>query len=63
MGVMFIPSEALLQLIDTIDNIREQIFRDHRILILGPNSLAAYLISTVVVLKPSLNERASEIMD
>ena len=63
MGVMFIPSEALLQLIDTIDNIREQIFRDHRILILGPNSLAAYLISINVGFKTiSLNERASEIM-
>ena len=63
MGVMFIPSEALLQLIDTIGNIREQIFRDHRILVMGPNSLAAYLISINVGFKTiSLNERASEIM-
>ena len=45
LGIMYIPSESLMQLIDSIDNIREQIFRDHRVLIMGPNSLAAYLIS------------------
>ena len=49
-AVMFIPSESLMQLIDRFqeDNERstkEQIFRDHRILIMGPNSLAAFLIS------------------
>ena len=45
LGVMYIPSESLMQIIDSIENIRESIFRDYRILIMGPNSLAAYLIS------------------
>ena len=30
LGIMFIPSESLMQLIDSIDNIREEIFRDSR---------------------------------
>ena len=63
LGIMYIPSESLMQLIDSIDNIREQIFRDHRILIMGPNSLAAYLISVHMGFRTlALNERASEIM-
>ena len=41
LGVMYIPSESLMQTIDSLDNIREIIFRDHRVLIMGPNSLAA----------------------
>jgi DNA recombination protein RmuC len=45
LGVMYIPSESLMQTIDSLDNIRETIFRDYRVLIMGPNSLAAYLIS------------------
>ena len=45
LGVMYIPSESLMQLIDSIDNLREDLFRDKRVLIMGPNSLAAYLIS------------------
>ena len=60
---MYIPSESLMQLIDSIDNIREEIFRDHRVLIMGPNSLAAYLISVHMGFRTlALNERASEIM-
>ena len=63
LGVMFIPSESLMQLIDSIDNLREEVFRDHRVLIMGPNSLAAYLISVHMGFRTiALNERASDIM-
>ena len=64
LGVMYIPSESLMQIIDTLDNIRESIFRDHRVLIMGPNSLAAYLISVHMGFRTlALNERAGEIMN
>jgi len=64
LGIMFIPSESLMQLIDSIGNIREIIFRDSRVLIMGPNSLAAYLISVHMGFRTlSLNNRASEIME
>ena len=63
LGVMYIPSESLMQLIDSISNLREEAFRDHRVLIMGPNSLAAYLISVHMGFRTiALNERASEIM-
>ena len=63
LGIMYIPSESLLQLIDTLD-IREGLFRDYRVLILGPNSLAAYLLSISMNFRvESFNERASEIMN
>ena len=63
LGIMYIPSESLMQLIDSMDNIREEIFRDNRVLIMGPNSLAAYLISVHMGFRTlALNERASEIM-
>jgi len=63
LGVMFIPSESLMQLIDSISDIREQIFRDSRVLIMGPNSLAAYLISVHMGFRTlAINEKASEIM-
>ncbi len=63
LGIMYIPSEALMQLIDSIDNIREHIFRDSRILIMGPNSLAAYLITVHMGFRTlALNERAGDIM-
>ena len=68
-GVMFIPSESLMQLIDRLqeDNIerstKEQIFRDYRVLIMGPNSFAAFLISISMGFKSiALNERAEEIL-
>ena len=62
-GVMYIPSESLMQTIDSLDNIREIIFRDYRVLIMGPNSLAAYLISVHMGFRTlALNERAGEIM-
>ena len=64
LGVMYIPSESLMQLIDSIDNLREQIFRDSRVLIMGPNSLAAYLISVHMGFRTlALNERAGEIVE
>ena len=64
LGVMYIPSESMMQLIDSIDNLREQIFRDSRVLIMGPNSLAAYLISVHMGFRTlALNERAGEIME
>ena len=63
LGVMYIPSESLMQIIDSLDNIREAIFRDHRVLIMGPNSLAAYLISIHMGFRTlALNERAGDIM-
>ena len=63
LGVMYIPSESLMQIIDFLDNIREAIFRDYRVLIMGPNSLAAYLISIHMGFRTlALNERAGDIM-
>ena len=63
LGIMFIPSESLMQLIDSISDIREQIFRDNRVLVMGPNSLAAYLISVHMGFRTlAINEKASEIM-
>ena len=64
LGVMYIPSESLMQIIDSLDNIRESIFRDYRVLVMGPNSLAAYLISVHMGFRTlALNERAGEIMN
>ena len=64
LGVMYIPSESLMQLIDSIENLRESIFRDNRVLIMGPNSLAAYLISVHMGFRTlALNNRAGEIME
>ena len=63
LGIMFIPSESLMQLIDSISDIRKQIFRDNRVLIMGPNSLAAYLISVHMGFRTlAINEKASEVM-
>ena len=63
LGVMFIPSESLMQLIDSIEDLRLSIFRDSRVLVMGPNSLAAYLISIHMGFRNlALNERAEEIL-
>ena len=63
LGVMFIPSESLMQLIDSIEDLRKIIFRDNRVLVMGPNSLAAYLISIHMGFRNlALNERAEEIL-
>lgn len=64
LGIMYIPSEALMQVIDSIDKLREELFRDKRILIMGPNSLAAYLISIHMGFRTlALNERAGDVMN
>jgi len=53
-----------MQMIDSIDKLREQIFRDSRVSVMGPNSLAAYLISIHMGFRTlALNERAGEIME
>ena len=63
LGVMFIPSESLMQLIDSIEDLRLSIFRDRRVLVMGPNSLSAYLISIHMGFRNlALNERAEEIL-
>ena len=63
LGVMFIPSESLMQLIDSIGDLRKTVFRDNRVLVIGPNSLAAYLISIHMGFRTvALNERAEEIL-
>ena len=63
LGVMFIPSESLMQLVDSIEDLRKTIFRDSRVLVMGPNSLAAYLISIHMAFRNiALNERAEEIL-
>ena len=63
LGVMFIPSESLMQLIDSIEDLRKIIFRDSRVLVMGPNSLAAYLISIHMGFRNlALNDRAEEIL-
>ena len=63
LGVMYIPSESLMQLIDSIEDLRKIIFRDSRVLVMGPNSLAAYLISIHMGFRNlALNERAEEIL-
>ena len=64
LGIMYIPSESVMQLIDSIENLRESVFRDSRVLIMGPNSLAAYLISVHMGFRTlALNNRAGEIME
>tara|TARA_B100001750_G_C15497186_1_gene594929 strand:+ start:1024 stop:2004 length:981 start_codon:yes stop_codon:yes gene_type:complete len=70
-GVMFIMSENLVQLIDSPDfrkrnkniGIREEIFNDYRVLIMGPNTFAAYLTSVYMGFKNlSLNESAKKVV-
>ena len=60
---MYIPSESLMQIIDSLDNIRESIFRDYRVLIMGPNSLAAYLISVHMGFRTLALTKELEIMN
>ena len=71
-GIMFIMSENLNQLIDSPDfrkrnkniSIREEIFNDFRVLIMGPNSFAAYLTSVYMGFKTlTLNKQAKEIIE
>ena len=71
-GIMFIMSENLNQLIDSPDfrkrnkniSIREEIFNEYRVLIMGPNSFAAYLTSVYMGFKTlSINDQAREIIE
>ena len=63
LGVMFIPSESLMQLIDSIEDLRQSIFRDSRVFVLGPKALAAYVMSINMGFRNlALNERAEEIL-
>ena len=71
-GVMFLASESLNLLIDTPDfrkrnkniGIREEIYNEYRILIMGPNTFAAYLTSVYMGFKTlSINEKAKEIVE
>ncbi len=70
-GIMFLASESLNLLIDTPDfrkrnkniGIREEIYNEFRILIMGPNTFAAYLTSVHMGFKTlSINEKAKEIV-
>ena len=44
-GVLYIPSEGLVSMVNLIEDLRESLLRDKNILILGPNSLAGFLDS------------------
>ncbi len=70
-GIMFLASESLNLLIDTPDfrkrnkniSIREEIYDEYRILIMGPNTFAAYLTSVYMGFKTlSINDKAKEIV-
>ena len=70
-GIMFLASESLNLVIDTPDfkkrnsniSIREEIYNRYRILIMGPNSFAAYLTSIRMGFNTlKINETAKEIV-
>lgn len=42
-GIMFIPSEALVNIVYSLDDIRERVYRENDIIIMGPANLVAYL--------------------
>ena len=42
-AVLYIASEKLIDLVDLIDNLRQECLTEKKILILGPNTLAAFL--------------------
>ncbi len=42
-AVLYIASEKLIDLVDTIDGLRQECLTEKKILILGPNTLAAFL--------------------
>ena len=71
-GIMFVMSESLMQLIDSPDfrkrnkntGIREEIFNEYRVLIMGPNSFAAYLTSVYMGFKTlSINEKTRKVIE
>ena len=70
-GIMFLASESLNLVIDSPDfrkrngntGIREEIYNEYRILIMGPNTFAAYLTSVNMGFKTlSVNEKVKEIV-
>lgn len=42
-GILYVPSEGLIAMVNLIEDIREKLFREKNILIMGPNSLAGFL--------------------
>jgi len=61
-AILYLPSESLFQLVMKL-NIKESILKEDRIFILGPNSLAAYILSIQMGFKTlTLNKRTSEII-
>ena len=61
-AVLYMASEKLIDLVDKIDDLRQECLTEKRILILGPNTLAAFLDTIRVghhYLK--LNETAAEV--
>ena len=42
-GVLYVPSEGLVAMVNLIEDFREILFREYKILVLGPNSLAGFL--------------------
>ena len=70
-GIMFIMSENIMNLIDSPDfkkknnniSIREEVFRDYKVLIMGPNVFASYLTSVFMSFKTlAVNKRARKII-
>ena len=70
-GIMFLASESLNLVIDSPDfrkingntGIREEIYNEYRILIMGPNTFASYLTSVYMGFKTlSINESVKEIV-
>ena len=71
LGVMFIMSENFVQVLDSPDftkrnegmNLKEEIFRDYRVLILGPNTLASYISSLHMSFRNlALNKEAKKVV-
>ncbi len=61
-AILYIPSESLFQLVMSL-NIKEKIFKDNKILVLGPNTLAAYIVSIQMGFRTlALNQKTSEII-
>ncbi len=71
LGIMFIMSENFVQVLDSPDftkrnegmNLKEEIFRDYRVLILGPNTLASYISSLHMSFRNlALNKEAKKVV-
>ena len=42
-GIMFIPSESLVNVVYSLEEVREKIYRDHDIIVIDYQTLIAYL--------------------